>query len=64
MDAVDYIPPDEVLPCGCILRCSIEEGIKTFTFVPCHLKCINYKNAIKLAKEAGVRIERREAHER
>ncbi len=28
------IPPDETLPCGCVLRCTIAGGVKTLTVIP------------------------------
>lgn len=45
------IPPDEVLPCGCVLRCSVDDGVNVLTIVPCREGCRNVQNAIALAAE-------------
>lgn len=53
------IPPDEVLPCGCLLRCSVvEDGVKTLTIIPCRPSCKNFNNALDLARDASLPIER------
>jgi len=37
---VSDIPPTCVLPCGCLLRPSIDEdGLKVLTVIPCHQNC-------------------------
>lgn len=51
------IPPDEVLPCGCVLRCAVVEGVNTLTLIPCRLSCVNYRNALGLADEKGIAPE-------
>jgi hypothetical protein len=66
------IPPDDVLPCGCIIRCSIEPyptwvhvtplgapGIRTLTYIPCRMNCPNYLNTLKLAHKADITVTRR-----
>ena len=53
------IPPDEVLPCGCIIRCSIVNGVKTLTYIPCRQTCVNYRNTLGLADDKGVPVEKR-----
>ena len=55
------IPPDEVLPCGCVIRCSVIDGVNTMTYIPCRETCDNYRNALGLADEKGLPVERRMA---
>jgi hypothetical protein len=53
------IPPDEVLPCGCLLRCAVIDGVNTLTVIPCRTTCRNYRNALGLADEKGLDVEYR-----
>lgn len=55
------IPPDDVLPCGCVFRCSIVNGVKTGTYIPCRETCVNYRNMLGLAAQANKPVERRMA---
>ena len=55
------IPPDEVLPCGCVLRCAVIDGVNTLTLIPCRTSCVNYRNALGLADETGTNVEYRHA---
>lgn len=56
------IPPDEVLSCGCVLRCGFGiDGTRILTLIPCRSTCQNYRNALSLAAEAGRPVEYREA---
>jgi hypothetical protein len=57
---VTDIPPDTVLPCGCILRCSIEAGVNTLTVIPCKLSCVHYRNMLGLADERDVPVTYKE----
>lgn len=54
------IPEDVILPCGCVLRCSIEAGERTLTVIPCHLSCKNLKDALDLNEAKGNNLEFRE----
>lgn len=56
-----FIPPDEVLPCGCVLRCAVVDGVNTLTLIPCQTSCVNYRNALGLAAETGKNVEYRRA---
>ena len=55
------IPPDTVLPCGCILRCAVIDGTNTLTLIPCRQSCINYRNALGLAAEYDRPVTYRQA---
>jgi hypothetical protein len=55
----DDVPPDEVLPCGCVLRCRVVEGRSELVYIPCSTSCVNYQNALGLAAETGTPVERR-----
>jgi len=55
------IPPDEVLPCGCIIRCSIEDEVRTITVIPCRDTCIHYQTLIEMGTEMFRTIEYRVA---
>lgn len=55
------IPPDDVLPCGCVFRCSIESGVRTGTYIPCRQDCVNYRNMLDLARQRSKPVERRMA---
>ena len=57
----DDIPPDEVLPCGCVIRCTIENGVKTMFYIPCRETCVNYRNALGLADEMDRPVTKRRA---
>lgn len=53
----DEIPPDDVLPCGCVLRCAIVDGVRYMTYVPCRVSCPHYLNMLDLAAQRGVPVE-------
>ncbi len=53
---------DEVLPCGCIFRCSIVDGVKTGTYIPCKQTCVNYQNMLKMSAEKSMTIKMEEGH--
>jgi hypothetical protein len=55
----EELPPDDVLPCGCIARCRIVEGRKEFQLIPCKLSCKNLQIALEMAKEEGKPVETR-----
>jgi hypothetical protein len=59
--AAPDIPPDEVLPCGCIIRCSVVEGVKTLMYIPCRKDCAHYLNMLRLAAEANRPVTKKEA---
>lgn len=40
-----YPIPDDVLQCGCVLRCAVVDGANTLTLIPCRQTCANYRNA-------------------
>jgi hypothetical protein len=54
------IPPDEVLPCGCVTRCAVIDGVNTLTYIPCRVTCRNYLNALGLAADKGIAPEYRQ----
>ncbi len=58
---MNAVPPDEVLPCGCVLRCAVVDGVNVLTLIPCRTSCPNYRNAIGLATDSDVPIEYRQA---
>lgn len=45
-----------MLPCGCVMRASIEDGVRTITYIPCKLSCENYRNTLTLAEGAGLPV--------
>jgi hypothetical protein len=49
----DPIPADELLPCGCLLKCSVVDGVNTLTYIPCSQTCVHYLNTIDLAQDAN-----------
>jgi hypothetical protein len=51
----------EVLPCGCLTRRVLIDGERVLEIVPCHSDCINLRNALELAAEAGKPVKRRRA---
>lgn len=55
------IPPDQVLSCGCLLRCSVIEGVNTLTVVPCRAGCTNYEDVMGLAAKKDVPVTYRPA---
>lgn len=55
----EVIPPDEVLPCGCVIRCAIIDDVKTVMYIPCEQTCVNYLNALGLADDRGLPVEKR-----
>lgn len=58
---LDAIPPDDVLPCGCVLRASLEDGVRTLTYIPCKQTCVNYRNMLGLADDRDVPVTRKYA---
>lgn len=54
------IPADAVLPCGCIIRCDIVDGVNTLIYIPCRETCVNYRNALGEAASKGLEPEFRE----
>jgi hypothetical protein len=55
------IPADEVLPCGCLIRCTVVDGVNTLTISPCRTDCRNLANALELGREKGIAPEFRRA---
>lgn len=55
------LPPDEVLPCGCLMRCTIVDGVKTGTYIPCRQDCKNYRDMLGLAQEGNKPVTWRRA---
>lgn len=55
------IPPDDVLLCGCIIRCAIEEGRRVMKFIPCRKTCRNLALTLEMAKERSLPVEYRDA---
>lgn len=55
------IPPDEVLPCGCFVRCIISDGVNTVVIIPCKQDCPNYHDMIGMALEDGLPVEYHQA---
>ena len=51
------IPPDQVLPCGCLMRCSVEDGIRVTTYIPCNDDCVNYREMLTEVRKRGKPIE-------
>ena len=45
------IPPDVVLPCGCIIRCSVVDGVNTMTLIACRPTCTTVRDTLQLADE-------------
>jgi hypothetical protein len=55
------MPSPEVLPCGCVLKYSIENGLNVMTVSPCHPDCRYLGMIIEEANQCGKPIERKEA---
>lgn len=53
------IPADVVLPCGCLIRCAVIDGVNTLTISPCRPSCRNLANALELAHDKGLEPEYR-----
>ncbi len=53
----DDVPPDQVLPCGCLLRCVIAEEGKILKFFPCKETCNNVTMLMFMAKEKGIPVD-------
>lgn len=53
-------PPDTVLPCGCVIRNDVVDGVNTMFFIPCRLDCRNYTNMLAMADEQGKPVEQRQ----
>lgn len=60
-DAIGPIPDDVVLPCGCLIRCTVVDGVNTLTVSPCRMDCRNLADAIDLARDKGIAPEYRRA---
>lgn len=58
---MDDIPPDEVLPCGCVVRCIISDDVRTLVIIPCTQGCPNYHDMIEMALEDDLPVEYRQA---
>lgn len=52
-------PEDVMLPCGCYLTHTYENGQPTLQIAPCSQDCPNLANALELAQDAGKPVERR-----
>jgi hypothetical protein len=46
-------PPDQVLPCGCVLRCVDTGQGQEFQIVPCKLDCQVVRHAMTEAERQG-----------
>ena len=57
----EYVPPDDVLPCGCVLHCAIVNGRREMQITPCRLGCRNLANALGLADVSELPVEFRRA---
>ena len=53
----DDIPPDELLPCGCLLRYTVVDGVKTMTISPCRMNCRTLADTLRLGMEKGIAPE-------
>lgn len=53
------VPDDVVLPCGCLLRHAVIDGVNTMTISPCRQSCPNLANALELAANKGIAPEYR-----
>lgn len=53
-------PEVAVLPCGCVLTRKIEDGVRVLQIAPCRTDCVNLRNALALADENGLPVERRQ----
>jgi hypothetical protein len=54
-------PDDDLLPCGCLLRYSVVDGMNTMTVSPCRLGCPNFATVLGMADEEGKDVEFRHA---
>lgn len=54
------IQPDQVLPCGCVIRCALAQGIRVTTYIPCNEDCVNYRNMLDEAQSQNKPIEYKE----
>ncbi|HSS11159.1 MAG TPA: hypothetical protein VLL25_14830 [Acidimicrobiales bacterium] len=52
-------PDDVVLPCGCLIRCVVVEGVNQLRISPCQTGCRNLANALDLAAQQGKPVEYR-----
>lgn len=55
------MPPDEVLPCGCIMRSIISDGVEVLVIIPCRKDCPNYSDVIEMAMQDGLPVMYRQA---
>jgi hypothetical protein len=53
-------PPLQVLPCGCVIECVIENGRNTMKFAPCKMNCEYYLYVINEAGNQNKPVEYRE----
>jgi hypothetical protein len=56
---VTATPDDVVLPCGCLIRCAVVNGVNTLTISACRQNCRNLANALELARDRGIAPEYR-----
>ena len=52
-------PDDDLLPCGCLLRYSVVDGVNTMTVSPCHQSCPNLAVVLGLGRGKGIAPEYR-----
>ena len=51
----------DILPCGCIIKALVIDGVNTVQYYPCSETCSNYADAIELARKGNKPIHRRNA---
>lgn len=54
-----HVPDPVVLSCGCLIRCALEEGVRTMFLIPCRKGCENVRKTLVIAVEQGKNIEHR-----
>lgn len=47
-------PDDDLLPCGCLLRYSVVDGVNTMTVSPCRQSCPNLAAVLGLGRDKGI----------
>lgn len=50
----------DVLPCGCTIECTLEDGQPTVKYAPCHLDCEFYLYTVERATSQGKPVTHRE----
>lgn len=53
------IPPDTVLSCGCVVRCAVEDGVRTMFYIPCHTDCAAFIGTLARALMENMPVEER-----